>query len=251
MKENNKPKLLTPTGVPSLPETYGKFDGRENECLDYVRRNAKLGDATSVVEAIDKFCYTNKWMMNVGDVKGKILEEVLDRHQPRVVLELGTYVGYSSLKMIQRLPKESRIYSLEISPKIAEIARAMIEYAGMDDRINVVDGCLQDPKTSDYLERHIGFTQGSVDFAFFDHAREVYVPDLKVILESGWFHKGSVVFADNVLYPGAPEYKKFMAEQEGSLFNTTMTETFLEYQSKVKDIVFESVYLGGYKKSRL
>ena len=237
---------LPKTKVP-LPATFGAFDGRERECLAYVQSDPRTKhNPAAVVAAIDEFAYKNKWLMNVGDVKGKILDECLERAQPRTLLELGAYIGYSSLRMIQRLPKDARIVSVEFSGKIAAVAREMIAHAGISDRIAVVHGHMQDQdqRTKQALERDYGFGKQMLDFVFLDHAKEAYLPDIQLILASGWLHQGSIAFADNVLYPGAPEYRKFMQEQEGKLFRTKETDTWLEYQDKVPDLVLESVYIG-------
>ena len=63
---------------------------------------------------------------------------------------------------------------------------------------------------------HSGFSPGNVDFVFLDHAKEAYLPDLLRILEAGWLHPGSVVVADNVRFPGAPKYRRYMEEGWGS-----------------------------------
>lgn len=79
---------------------------------------------------------------------------------------------------------------------------------------------------------------------FIDHAKEVYLPDLRRIVEEGWLHPGSVVVADNVGFPGAPEYRAFMGEQEGTAWRTVEHKTHVEYQSTIPDLVLESTYLG-------
>ena len=66
--------------------------------LDYVLANTKPNDPESVINGIDTFCAKN-WMMNVGDQKGQILKMVFKEKKPKLILELGTYVGYSSLLM--------------------------------------------------------------------------------------------------------------------------------------------------------
>ena len=82
-----------------LPPSAGSFDGRELACLEHVKRTAARNPA-AVVHAIDEFATKNQWLMTVGDVKGKILDDAIDRARPKLVLELGTYVGYGSLRMI-------------------------------------------------------------------------------------------------------------------------------------------------------
>jgi catechol O-methyltransferase len=52
------------------------------------------------------------------------------------------------------------------------------------------------------------------------------------------------VVADNVRFPGAPEYKAYLEAREGDTWRTTEHHTHVEYQSLLKDLVLESEYLG-------
>jgi catechol O-methyltransferase len=109
----------------------------------------------------------------------------------------------------------------------------------------VVVGTLGDGgKTMEVLEAEHGFAESSVEFAFFDHDKDAYLPDLQRIIQRGWLRPGSIVVADNIKFPGAPDYRSFMAEQEGLTWRTVEHETHLEYQSLLKDLLLESEYLG-------
>ena len=55
---------------------------------------------------------------------------------------------------------------------------------------------------------------------------------------------GTVVVADNVKFPGAPEYRAYLKAQEGKSWRTVEHDTHVEYQSLLKDLVLESQYLG-------
>jgi catechol O-methyltransferase len=52
------------------------------------------------------------------------------------------------------------------------------------------------------------------------------------------------VVADNVRFPGAPEYRAYLEAQQGRLWDTVEHDTHVEYQSLIKDLVTESEYLG-------
>jgi catechol O-methyltransferase len=54
-----------------------------------------------------------------------------------------------------------------------------------------------------------------------------------------------VVVADNVKFPGAPDYREHMTAHEGKDWRTKEHETHVEYQSLIKDLVLESEYLGA------
>ena len=54
----------------------------------YVLANARRGDLDDVIRTIDRFCYEQSFMINVGDEKGEILDAAVRRTDPKLVLEL-------------------------------------------------------------------------------------------------------------------------------------------------------------------
>ena len=219
-------------------------DGREARLADYVVKRARRGDAADAIRIIDEYCYNESFMINVGDEKGQILDAAVVRANPRRVLELGTYCGYSALRMAVAAPS-AQIVSIEFNRANAEIARRILEHAGVGGRVTIVVGTLGDGGTTiDALRRTHGFHPGSVDLAFIDHAKDAYLPDLQLIMQEGWLRPGALVVADNVKVPGAPEYHAYMAQNEGKLWRTIEHPTHVEYQSVIKDLVLVSEYLG-------
>ncbi len=99
--------------------------------------------------------------------------------------------------------------------------------------------------TLDALAGEHGFAPSRLDFVFIDHDKSAYLADLRHLLDRGWLHPGSIVVADNVGIPGAPKYRAWMREQQGTRFDTIEHKTHVEYQSLVGDLVLESEYLGG------
>jgi catechol O-methyltransferase len=137
------------------------------------------------------------------------------------------------------------VWSLEFSADNAAVARRIWDHAGIGDQLTVVVGTLGDGGTTiDRLRTEHGFGTGSVDFVFVDHDKSAYLPDLERILAERWLHPGSIVVADNVRFPGAPEYRAFMEAQQGKTWDTIKHDTHVEYQSLIKDVVLESEYLG-------
>lgn len=99
--------------------------------------------------------------------------------------------------------------------------------------------------TINLLRAERGFTDGELDFAFFDHGKSAYLPDLKRIVNENWLHRGSVVVADNAKFPVAPQYWAHLRQQEGRGWRTRDHKAHVEYQSLITDVVLESEYLGG------
>jgi catechol O-methyltransferase len=231
-------------GARNMRTTGQIGDGREAAAADYVVSHARRGDIDDVLAAIDTFAYEKSILINVGDEKGALLDAAVKRADPRVALELGTYCGYSALRIARSAP-EARVFSVELAAANAEIARRIWAHAGVEGRVTCVVGTIGDGgKTLDALATEHGFAEGSVDFLFVDHDKNAYLADLLSIMERGWLHRGSIVVADNVRFPGVPKYRAFMREQQGMKWDTIEHAAHLEYQTLVPDLVLESTYLG-------
>lgn len=232
-------------GMKRLMTEWQVGDGREARLADYVVARARRGDAADVIRIIDEYCYNESFMINVGDEKGKILDAAVARAKPGRVLELGTYCGYSALRMAVAAPS-AHIISIEFNPANAEIARRILDFAAVSGRVTVVVGTLGDGgKTVDALRKDHGFRPGCVDLVFLDHDKQAYLPDLHLIMQEGWLRRGGLAVADNVKVPGAPEYRAYMHQNEGTLWRTIEHDTHVEYQSVIKDLVLVSEYLGA------
>jgi catechol O-methyltransferase len=232
-------------GMRRLEKEWQVGDGREAALQRYVLGSARKGDVDDAIRAIDRFAYEKSFLINVGDEKGALLDAAIARAKPRLLLELGTYCGYSALRTVRAAPRDAHLVTVEFNPENAAIAQSIFEHAGVADRVTIVVGTLGDGgKTVAALRERHGFRPQSLDFAFIDHAKEAYVPDLELILRERWLRPGAVVVADNVKVPGAPAYHAFMRANEGKLFRTREHSTHVEYQSLLRDIVLESDFIG-------
>ena len=232
-------------GMKNLLKNWQVGDGREAKLQRYVLENARAGDLDDVIATIDRFAYTKSFLINVGDEKGAILDAAIARAKPKLLLELGTYCGYSALRTVRAANPDAHLVSIEFNPDNAEIARSLLAHAGVADRVTIVVGTLGDGgKTAATLREKHGFVDGALDFAFLDHAKEAYLPDLELVLRERWLRPGAIVVADNVKVPGAPAYHAFMKANEGKLFATREHHTHVEYQTMIKDIVLESELIG-------
>jgi catechol O-methyltransferase len=232
-------------GMRGMQRDWQVGDGREEALAVHVLANARPGDVDDAIRVIDEFCLTRSVMINVGDEKGEILDAAVRRAAPKLLLELGTYCGYSALRIARAMPSDARLVSIEYNAANAEIARRIWTHAGVADRVTVVVGTLGDGgATLRRLREELGFGEHAVGFVFVDHDKNAYLPDLMRILDERWLRPGAIVVADNVKVPGAPGYRDYMRAQEGTSWRTIVHDTHVEYQSLLKDIVLESEYLG-------
>lgn len=179
---------------------------KEQRILDFVKENAVRGDPQSVVDQIDKYCSQKEWAMNVGDEKGLILDSILKETDPSVALELGTYCGYSAIRIARLLKPNARLLTIEKENFYAALSREMIEFSGLMDKIEVIEGSTEKmiPRLrADYGVEHL-------DFVFIDHYKDRYTADTKLLEKHGLLKKGTVLLADNVVYPGAPDFLEYV-----------------------------------------
>lgn len=146
--------------------------------------------------------------MNVGSVKGKIVTDLIAELKPQTMIELGGYVGYSAILFGDAVRKAGgkRYISLELNPEYAAIANMFIELAGLRDFARIIVGrsdvTLQKLYTSGELKH--------VELMFLDHYKPAYMVDVKICEHYGMISPGSVLAADNVIFPGNPPYLEYV-----------------------------------------
>ncbi|KAL4803395.1 S-adenosyl-L-methionine-dependent methyltransferase [Aspergillus unguis] len=194
-------------------EGTGFFDdGREIELLHFVYSHPDLenirGSPERVLDAIDEYGRTKKYLMNVGEDKGLIICDLIAEIQPNVMVELGGYVGYSCIMFGNAVRKAggSRYFSLEMNPEFAAIAMALVDLAGLSDIVKVVIG----PSDASLARLYSHGQLSHIDLLFLDHYKPAYTTDLKLCEEFGLVASGSVLAADNVIKPGNPPYLEYV-----------------------------------------
>uniref|UniRef100_A0A7S3RAW3 catechol O-methyltransferase n=1 Tax=Dunaliella tertiolecta TaxID=3047 RepID=A0A7S3RAW3_DUNTE len=224
-----KSLLLSPCSWRASKTALSPGDDREARLLDHVVSTTPAGNPSAVVQAIDDYAWSKEWFMNVGDQKGKILDEAIHNASkstqgPLNMLELGTYCAYSAIRTISHAPSGTHLYSIEVVDKTADIAEKMIAHAGLQQQITVLRGPLEDLLHQDLR------SLPQFDAVFLDHDKRFYVSDLKLLMAANKLREGAVVVGDNLLIPGVPEYIEYMNSPEGKeAFDTVFHEAKLEY----------------------
>ncbi|TMW65308.1 hypothetical protein Poli38472_007950 [Pythium oligandrum] len=212
---------------------------RPSQCLAYVKEHAEQDNPQSVLDTIDEFCTKNP-MMNIGRTKGAIIDEHIRQTRPLVMAELGGYSGYSAVRFASLQKEvagpEAHYYSFEYSPEFAEIIREMVAFAGLSNHVTVVKG--------PFADQYETIKSKTVDIYFIDHEKTCYLSDAQLILNSGTLRKGSLLIADNVLRPGAPDYLAFMEDHKQFVTTRNVVEWPGRDGSPVQDIVLVSEFQG-------
>jgi caffeoyl-CoA O-methyltransferase len=131
---------------------------------------------------------TQSWpQMLTGAVEGRLLETLVWIARPRLVVELGTYSGYSALFMARALPDDGRLITCELDPDRAAFARRHID----DPRIEV--------RVGPGLET-LATIDGPVDLAFIDADKPGYVGYYEALVPK--LAERGLIVADNTLHGG-------------------------------------------------
>ena len=160
------------------------------EVKKYVFENAIRNNPDSVLKAMDNFAKNRRFLMNIGDIKGSLLINQLKKiGSDLTILELGCFCGYSAILMAKNLTKFGKVVSLEVNKTYARNALEIIKYAGLEDKIIVIEGS---------SEKIIGTLRYRFDLVLLDHWKNLYKRDLIAIEKRGLLKNGSIIFADNV-----------------------------------------------------
>ena len=127
----------------------------------------------------------------------QFLEILVKITKPKRVLEIGTAIAYSSIRIAKNLKKKAVLHTIEKSKDNIDVARKNIGKAGLEDKIEILEG--------DAL-----FIMPELDkkynFIFLDADKEDYMLLFNYSMEL--LKKNGVIFIDNLLWHGYAAVKK-------------------------------------------
>ena len=126
--------------------------------------------------------------MSVGPLEGAFLRFLVGMKQPRMVVEIGVFTGWSTIEMARALPSDATIVACDVNSDTTAIARRYAEEAGVADRI--------DFRVGDALET-IASLDGPFDFVFIDAWKRDYVDYYEAVLPK--LASDGLILADNTL----------------------------------------------------
>jgi caffeoyl-CoA O-methyltransferase len=126
-----------------------------------------------------------------GHLQGRILSLFSKLVEPRLIVEVGTFTGYSAICLAEGLVNGGKLITLEVNEELKAFAQKHFDAAGLNE---VIDMRVGDAAQS--LEK----IEGPIDLAFIDADKENYPLYWKLIFPK--LRKGGLIIADNVLWSG-------------------------------------------------
>ena len=129
--------------------------------------------------------------MLTGVVEGRLLEMLVHALEPRRVLEIGTYSGYSALSMAAALPEGGKVISCELDPERVAFAQRHIDASPYADRIEIRTGPALDT---------IAQLEGPFDLVFIDADKTNYAAYYEAAVDL--VARRGLIVVDNTLWSG-------------------------------------------------
>ena len=130
--------------------------------------------------------------MACGHIQGRLLKMFTRMVQPRLVVELGTFSGYSALCIAEGLEDGAVLHTFEIYDEQEDFTRPWIEGSAYADKIQL--------HTGDALQLIPQMDLKDIDLAFVDADKRHYVDFYEMLLPR--VRQGGIIIADNTLWYG-------------------------------------------------
>ncbi|XP_069510210.1 catechol O-methyltransferase-like [Ambystoma mexicanum] len=177
----------------------------------FVMNNSVHGQSKSILESFDQWLQepghgqegARVRRNHLGPEKGVFLDNVFARVAPSVVLELGTYCGYSAVRMLRLLPPEGKLYTVEKSEEVANMAEEMILVAGFK---NVQFQLLVLSSEDAIAKSKRSWGVESFDLVLMDHHPGQYLEDLRALENHRLLSAGTIILANDAEGPDASDF---------------------------------------------
>ncbi|TDQ22047.1 O-methyltransferase [Tenacibaculum caenipelagi] len=126
-----------------------------------------------------------------GAFQGRVLSMISKLVQPKSILEIGTYTGYSALCLAEGLSKNGMIHTIDKNEELEELQHKYFQKSAYKNQITQYVGNALDI---------IPTINTKFDLVFIDADKSNYVNYFHLIIEK--MNKGGIILSDNVLWSG-------------------------------------------------
>ena len=169
----------------TLTEYIEQHSSPESEVLQQITRSTHL-------ELI------NPRMLS-GHVQGRVLSMLSQMIQPKRILELGTFTGYSALCLAEGLAKDGELITIEHNDELEDGIRRNLSLTPLGEKIKLVIGDAKEAMRRLGDEARGDEAKG-FDLVFIDADKKEYCDYLDLVLPL--MRQGGWILADNTLWDG-------------------------------------------------
>ena len=155
-------------------------------------------------------------IMLSGPYQGRVLSMISKLVNPKTILELGTFTGYSTLCLAEGLQKGGEIHTIDINEELEDFQRKYFDKSEFGPQIHQHIGSAIDI---------IPAIDKTFDLVFIDADKPNYVNYFNLIIDK--LNPGGIILSDNVLWHG--KVVEPLKDKDNS------TKVLLEYNSLLKN----------------
>jgi predicted O-methyltransferase YrrM len=146
-----------------------------------------------LLEEINAFTlqHHEEYQMLSGHLQGKVLEMICCMIQPRRILEIGTFTGYSALCLAKGLTEEGLLHTIELRSEEAVLARSFFSRSTLSHKIIL--------HTGNALDIIPGISE-TWDLVFIDADKPAYIEYFNLVFPK--VRKNGFILADNIFFHG-------------------------------------------------
>ncbi len=126
-----------------------------------------------------------------GHLQGRFLSFIAKVYQPSLILEIGTYTGYSALCMAEGLKKGGRLITIDVNEELETFTRSFFDRSAYKEQIDyrIADAAVEIPAI-----------EGPIDLVFIDADKRNYALYFDLVIDK--MRSGGLILVDNVLWSG-------------------------------------------------
>ncbi|MES2566003.1 MAG: O-methyltransferase [Bacteroidota bacterium] len=159
-----------------------------------------------------------------GHLQGRFLSFISKLQQPKLIIEIGTYTGYSALCLAEGLDAEGKLISIDVNDETSAFAKSFIEKTQYSDKIELV---LADAKN------YIPEIKEPIDLVFIDADKKNYLHYYNLVIDK--LNSGGLIIADNVLWNGKITMPESEMDKETLALN--QFNQFIQNDNRVENIL--------------
>lgn len=196
----------------------------DNSIQDYC--NAHTSENSNLLKQVDRDTNVNilNPRMLSGQFQGKLLSMISKIINPKHILEIGTYTGFSALCFAEGLKKDGTLTTIDINEELEEFTQGFFDKSAFKKNINYIIGNAIDV---------IPTLNKKIDLVFIDADKSNYINYFNLVLPL--MNSGGVILADNVLWSG----KVLKDVKENDIDTKTLIEfnTYIKNNKEVENIL--------------
>jgi predicted O-methyltransferase YrrM len=126
-----------------------------------------------------------------GHLQGRFLSFIAKIYQPSLILEIGTYTGYSALCLAEGLKPDGQLITIDVNEELETFTRSFFDRSAYKEKIDyrIADAAVEIPAI-----------EGPIDMVFIDADKRNYALYFDLVIDK--MRSGGLILVDNVLWSG-------------------------------------------------